>query len=291
MTRGQRNIKNGILFALPWLIGFGLLVIYPLYKMVQLGFTEYNILMPAEFIGLKNFKALFEDKLFWKSAYNTLYYSFFAIPIGLVVSLGLALLVNQKLKGISIFRTIFYLPSVTPLVASAILWMWLLNPRVGMINSFLQLIGINGPGWLSSPVWSKPAIILMAQWGAGGAMLIFLAGLNDIPESFYEAAVIDGASKLQQFFKITLPLLSPTILLNLIMGIISGVQIFTQGYIMTNGGPVDSTLFYNLYLFRNAFSYFKMGYASTMAVILFVFTILLSSLTFYLSNKWVYYES
>jgi len=291
LTRGQRNIKNGILFALPWLIGFGLLVIYPLYKMVQLGFTEYNILMPAEFIGLKNFKALFEDKLFWKSAYNTLYYSFFAIPIGLVVSLGLALLVNQKLKGISIFRTIFYLPSVTPLVASAILWMWLLNPRVGMINSFLQLIGINGPGWLSSPVWSKPAIILMAQWGAGGAMLIFLAGLNDIPESFYEAAVIDGASKLQQFFKITLPLLSPTILLNLIMGIISGVQIFTQGYIMTNGGPVDSTLFYNLYLFRNAFSYFKMGYASTMAVILFVFTILLSSLTFYLSNKWVYYES
>jgi len=280
-----------MLFASPWLVGFAVFIAYPIAASLYYSFCSYDAIRPAHWVGLQNYQRLFaEDDLFWKSLGNTLYFVVFGLPIGLAASLGIALLLNQKLKGMAFYRTLYYLPSITPIVATSILWMWLLNPEMGLVNVALMKVGIaHPPAWLSDPAWSKPALILMGLWGVGGGMVIYLAALQDVPEQLYEAASLDGAGRLAQFRHVTLPMLSPVILFNMIIGLIGTFQYFTQAYIMTNGGPEDSTTFYALHLFNRAFLDFKMGYASAMAWILFLVTLACAAVVFRTSAKWVYY--
>ena len=202
----------------------------------------------------------------------------------------IALLLNRKVRGMRFFRTIFYLPTVVSSVAVSLLWMWILEPNFGLLNTFLGRIGIIGPGWLTDPAWSKNSLILMSLWSVGGGMLIYLAALQDVPESLYEAATIDGAGAFKKFFKITLPMITPTLFYNLITGVIGGLQVFSQAFIMTNGGPSYSTYFYGYHLYNKAFSEYQMGYASALAWVLLVMTLLLSLIIFKTSDKWVYYE-
>jgi multiple sugar transport system permease protein len=289
--REWRETQTGLLFAAPWLIGFAVFFVYPVLASFYYSLCSYDAIRPPHFIGLENYRKLFfEDELFWKSLSNTLFMIVFGLPLGLAASLIIAVLLNQKLKGIAFYRTLFYLPSITPVVATSILWLWLLNPEMGLINLGLAKIGITGPAWLTDPLWAKPALVLMGLWGAGGGMVIYLAALQDIPESLYEAAALDGAKSFTRFFRITLPMLTPVILFNLIMGLIGTFQYFTQAYVMTGGGPQDSTTFYALQLFNKAFLDFKMGYASAMAWVLFVITLVAALLVFRTSARWVYYS-
>jgi multiple sugar transport system permease protein len=275
----------------PWIIGFILFTLGPMIASLIFSFTDYSVVKSVSFVGIANFtELLFRDYRFWHSLRVTLTYAVFAIPMGLTLGLLLALLLNAKVPGIAVWRTVYYTPSVVSGVAVAVLWSYLFNPRFGVINWILSLGGIEGPGWLSSPQWALPALILMSLWGVGGGMIIYLAGLQGIPTTLYEAAQIDGANAIQSFFKITLPLITPVLFYNLTIGIISTFQIFTQVYVMTSGGPAESTLFYNLYLFNNAFRYHRMGYASALAWVLFLIVMVLTLLVFRSSSMWVYYE-
>jgi multiple sugar transport system permease protein len=288
--RDAQAMRTGLLFAAPWLIGFTVFFAYPVLASFYYSLCSYDAIRPPRFIGMENYRQLFfDDDLFWKSLGNTLYMVVFGLPVGLLASLVIAVLLNQKLKGIAFYRTVFYLPSITPVVATSILWLWLLNPEMGLINVALARFGITGPSWLTDPAWAKPALILMGLWGAGGGMVIYLAALQDIPESLYEAASLDGARSGTQFFRITLPMLTPVILFNLIMGLIGSFQYFTQAYVMTRGGPQDSTTFYALHLFNRAFLDFKMGYASAMAWVLFIITLGAALFVYRSSARWVYY--
>lgn len=287
----KRDLRNGLLFASPWIVGFAVFTAYAIGASLYYSFCRYDILSPPQWIGLKNYSRLLgDDAVFRTSLWNTLYMVFFGLPVGLVGSLLLALLLNARVKGIAVYRTIFYVPSLVPAVALATLWMWLLNTDIGLVNALLAKVGISGPGWLTDPKWAKPALILMGLWGVGGSAIIYLAGLQGIPDHLYEAAELDGAKALQRFRHVTLPMLSPVIFFNLVMGLIGSFQYFTQVYIMTNGGPQDSTLFYALYLFNRAFVDLRMGYASAMAWILFAITLACTALVFRTSAKWVYYE-
>lgn len=286
-----KELAKGLAFASPWIVGFLVFTAYAIAASLYLSFCRYDILSPPQWIGLKNYsRLLLDDEVFRKSLWSTMYMVVFGLPVGLVASLAVALLLNAKVKGIAIYRTIFYVPSLVPAVALATLWMWLFNTDIGLINVLLRKVGIAGPGWLTDPLWSKPALILMGLWGAGGSAIIYLAGLQGIPDHLYEAADLDGAGVLSKFRHVTLPMLSPVIFFNLIMGLIGSFQYFTQVYIMTGGGPQDSTLFYALYLFNRAFMDLKMGYASAMAWILFVITLVCTLIVFKTSAKWVYYE-
>lgn len=276
-------------FISPWIIGFILFTGGPVLASLYFSTTNYTILGKPEFIGLANYSNMFKDPLFLTSLYNTLYFAVFFVPLSIVLSFGLALLLNQKIAGLAVYRTAYYLPSIVPAVANSILWIWLLNPQWGLINIGLRWLGIQGPGWLTSEVWSKPAIILMSLWGVGSTVIIYLAGLQGVPEQLYEAAEVDGATRFRKFIHITVPMMTPTIFFTTITGIIGAFQVFTQAYIMTNGGPVNSTLFYALYLFRNAFNYLKMGYAASMAWILFVIILCLTLIQFRLARRWVFY--
>jgi len=288
----KREALEGYLFISPWLIGFCVFVAGPMIASLYLSFTKWELLDKPIWVGLDNFKVMFfEDPLFWTTLYNTAYYTLLAVPLGIIVSLSLALLLNQEVKALSIYRTLYYLPAVTSGVATAIVWVWIFNPNIGLLNYFLSLLGIQGPRWLGDPTWSKPSLIIMSLWGAGGSMVIYLAGLKNIPTQLYEAAKIDGANSWQTFWNITIPQLTPTIFFNLIMGLIGAFQTFTNAYVMTQGGPVNSTLFYVLYLYNNAFQYYHMGYASSMAWFLFVIVILVTLLQFRLARRWVYYET
>ncbi len=286
----RRDLRNGLLFTSPWLVGLLVFTIYPIIASMYFSFTDYSVLKAPRWIGLANYIELFTgDKLFPRSLVNTLYYAAFSLPLGLVGSVLLALMLNKKLTGMSIYRTIFYLPNVVPTVAMSVLWIWLFNPNYGLFNNILTGLGLQGVPWLTSPEWSKPSLILMGIWGLGGSMVIYLAGLQDIPQHLYEAADLDGANSWQKTLHVTLPMLTPTIFFNLVMGLISVFSYFTQAFIMTNGGPLDSTLFYMLYLYRNAFMYFKMGYASAQAWVLFVIVVSLTLVVFKSSGGWVYY--
>lgn len=283
------------LFVSPWLIGLLLLTAGPILVSIVYSFCRYDVLHPAEFVGLENYARLFtDDPMFWKSLGNTAY-MMLGVPVGMAAGLAIAMLLNTEAKGMRFYRTIFYLPAIVPMVASAILWIWVLNPEVGLVNSMLRMLGVGDPpNWLQSASWafgSKSAIILMGLWSAGSGMIIWLAGLKGIPQHLYEAAEIDGAGPWRRFFHVTLPMLSPYIFFNLIMGIIGTMQIFTQAYIMTEGGPDDSTLFYAYYLFNNAFRYFKMGYASALAWILFLIILALTLLQLKMAPRWVHYEA
>ena len=280
------------LFLLPWAIGFLAFLVGPVVASFVLSFMDYSVVTPPRFAGLGNFRELLsEDQRFAMSMGNTLYYVGVFVPLHLMVALGLALLLNQKVRGVSVYRTMYYIPSIVPLVAGAILWVWILQPEWGLINSLLNLIGIEGPLWLASNTWSKPALILMALWGSGAAMIICLAGLQGVPQHLYEAAEIDGADRWRRFWHVTLPMLSPTIFFLLVLGIIGSFQVFTTAYVMTGGGPAESTLFYMLYLYRRAFVFLNMGYAAAMAWVLFLGILALTLLQFWLANRWVYYEA
>ena len=282
--------KGGLICAAPWIIGFIVFTGGPLFFSIVISFCEYDILNAPRMTGLDNYRwMLTKDVLFWKSMWNTLY-MLIGIPLGMGLSLGMALLLNLKIRGIAVWRTFFYLPSIMPAVASSILWIWIFNPNAGLLNSVLASFGIHGPNWLQDEHTSKISLIIMGLWGAGGGMILWLAGLKGISESYYEAAELDGAGVLQKFFHVTLPMLSPYIYFNLIMGLIGTFQIFTQAFIMTEGGPVNSTLFYAYHLFNNAFRYLHMGYACAMGWVLFVIVFALTIVQTQMSKRWVHYE-
>jgi multiple sugar transport system permease protein len=281
---------GGWLCASPWIIGFILFTGGPILFAIVASFCDYDILNPARFIGLANYRWMFtRDPLFWKVVGNTLY-MVIGIPLGMALSLALALMLNLEVRGVAVWRTFFYLPSIVPAVASSILWIWIFNPRIGLLNNVLAAFGIHGPNWLQDEHTSKIALILMGLWSAGGGMIVWLAGLKGISPTYYEAAALDGANAWQRFRTITLPLLSPYIFFNLIMGLIATLQIFTQSFIMTQGGPIDSTLFYAYHLFNNAFRFLQMGYASALGWFLFLAVFLLTLLQLKLSKRWVHYE-
>jgi multiple sugar transport system permease protein len=287
--------REAILFYLcisPWLIGFFLFYLGPILASFYYSLTEWDLLTSPQFIGLDNYVRLFtRDPLALKSFKVTLVYTLVYVPLDLVFGLLLALLLNQKLRGIGIFRTVYYLPSVLSGVAYVVMWMWMFNPQHGLINTLLSYVGIQGPRWLLDPKWALSALIIMSLWGVGRTMIIFLAGLQDIPAVLYEAAEIDGASRWKMFWNVTLPLLTPSLLFNLIFGIILTFQTFTNAFVATNGGPLDSTLFYVLYLYRKAFEHLQMGYASAMAWVLFLIVLGCTLVIFLTSGKWVFYRS
>lgn len=301
----RRHNLNGFLFCLPSIIGIAGLTIYPLISSLYYSFCSYSALKPPEWVGLGNYALIWRDLthrgLLSEAIANTAYYAIFAVPLGILTSFFMALLLNQKVKGQAFFRTLFYVPSVVPVVATSVLWLWLLNPQWGLINRFVTLIhldillgwiGVKTPiGWLADPTWSKPALILMSLWGAGNAMVIFLAGLQGVPEELYEAAELDGASAWQKTRTVTMPILSPYFLFMFVMGLIGAFQYFTQAWVMTNGtgGPANSTMMYPMYLFQNAFQFFKMGYACAMAWLLFVAIVAATVFVFRTSARFVYY--
>jgi len=289
----RKKIIIGLAFISPWLIGFILFYIYPFISSIYYSLSIYHIISPPEFIGLRNYIDLLTgDPLFIKAIKNTLYYAGISVPLGIIFGIAIALLLNTKVKGMAFYRTIFFLPVVIPFAAHAILWKWILNPRLGIVNYVLTLIGIkHPPGWFQVPEWSKPGLIIMAIWASGQAIIIYLAGLQDIPKSLYEVADLDGANWFQKTFYITLPMISNVILFNLVMGLIQAFQFFTQPYIIAKGkgGPLDSMLMYNVYLYQQAFRFFNMGYACAMAWLLFVAIIIITLIVFKTSNRWVFY--
>ncbi len=304
---GTRAWKNsGAWFVLPWFVGFFGLLLVPMIASLLLSFVQWDglSLHTIRWVGTDNYRRIFTDDPNVPIAlWNTFVYGFVAVPLGLCVSLALAVLLNQRVRGIAVFRTIFYLPNVIAGVATIVMWAWIFNPDFGLLNAFLRdlfgflaRLGVPGaenwapPDWLLSPRWSKPALIIMSLWGAGGAMLIFLAALQNVPQQLYEAARIDGAGAWRQFLSITVPQVTPAIFFNLVMGIIGSFQVFTQAYLMTAGGPQKSTLFYVLYLYNRAFQDFQMGYASALAWVLFVIILVFTLMVVRSGKLWVHYE-
>jgi len=276
----------------PWVFGFLIFTLGPMVYSLYLSLTNWDLYSSPQFIGLKNYVDLFtKDRIFWKTVGNTFYYGLISMFLGMAASLWIANLLNKPLKGMRTYRTLLYIPATVPVVASSLLFIRLLAPDAGLVNQFLALFGIDGPPWLLSPDWVKPALILMSLWGVGGGVTLLLAGMKGIPAEFYEAAAIDGASSRQQFFRITLPMLSPVIFFNLVMGLIGSLQTFTEVYIVTGGGPNNASKMIVPYLFDNAFRWYKMGYASAIAWVLFAIALMFTALVFRSSNLWVYYES
>jgi multiple sugar transport system permease protein len=287
----QREAIAGYLFILPWIVGFLALTLGPIIASLYLSFTNYQLVKPPVWTGLANYDRLLNDRLFWQSMKVTATYVAVSVPVGLVLSFGVALLMNQRVKGIGFWRTVFYLPNLIPLVASTMLWLWIFNPEYGLLNGALERFGIDGPLWLQSQQWALPSLIVMNLWTVGGSTLIYLAGLQGIPSDLYQAVEVDGGGAWAKLWAVTIPQMTPVIFYNLILGLIAGFQVFAQPLIMTGGGPRYSTLFVVLYLYQNAFSNFRMGYASAIAWALFLVILLLTVFLFWLSNRWVYYEA
>lgn len=294
----RHYVYLGLAFASPWIIGFLVFTVYPFFGSLYFSLTDYDLFSPPRWVGLDNYKQIIADSGFYKSLGNTFFMAFISVPITLTCSLLIALLLNTKVKGINYYRTIFYLPSLIPIVASALLWTWMLNPDFGLINMVLRSLGLPDPAWLLDPRYTKPSLILMSLWGSGAGALIFLAALQGVPKQYYEAAQVDGANWWHRFWRITVPALSPIILFQLIMGLIGAFQIFTESYILAGGkvdggkslgGPDQSLLFYAVNLYQEAFVYLKMGYASALAWILFLIVLLITFVLLKTSGRWVYY--
>ncbi len=288
----RQEAIDGYLFIAPWLIGFVLWIAGPMLFSLALIFLNWSLLSPPSFAGLSNFSTLLSDELIPVSLYNTAYYTFIFVPLHVILALLAALALNLRIRLVGVFRTVYYLPSITPTVASAMLWLWVFNPDFGLVNLLLRRVHLGTLQWFVDPIWAKPALIVMALWSLGGAMIIFLAGLQDIPQELYEAASIDGAGYWARFWGVTLPMLSPVIFFNLVVGIIGSFQIFTTVFIISNGsgGPANSTLFLVLYLYQNGFVFFKMGYASLIAWVLFAIVLIFTGIQFLVARKWVHYE-
>jgi multiple sugar transport system permease protein len=301
--RELRDLGRGLAFTSPWIIGFSVFTLYPVLASLFYSFCDYSVLQRPVFIGLENYQKLIVDNVFWLSLTNTLIYAAFSVPLGALTSLSLALLLNQPVRGRAFFRTVFYLPSVVPVVASSMLWLWIFNGQYGLLNWVLRPIcawfGALPPAWLADPAWAKPALILMSLWGVGNSMVIYLAGLQDVPKELYDAAEIDGAGAWQRFWHVTLPSISPVIYFNLIMAGIGALQVFTQVFVIAastgvspyEGSPARSILFYSIYLFSTAFSDLRMGYASALAWVLFVIVAFLSWLGTKLGASRVHYSA
>jgi len=288
----KREERYFYLCISPWIAGFLIFTAGPIVASLFFSFCNYDVVTPPDWIGIQNYKRLLSDPLFWQSLKVTSYFSLASVPLGIALSLIIAILLNQNIKGLTWFRTIYYMPSVISGVAVALLWMWIFNPEFGVLNFLLwKLFHIQGPAWLMSEEWVIPALIIMSLWGIGGDIVIYLAGLQGIPTELYEAAEIDGANSFNKFLNITIPMMSPVLLFTLIMGIINSFQVFTQAYVMTRGGPHYASLFYVLYIYQNAFQFFSMGYASALSWILFLIILALTFLIFKSSPLWVYYES
>jgi multiple sugar transport system permease protein len=285
-----RNLLLGLLFISPWIVGFSLFLIYPLLSNFYLGMTQYSGFGEPEWIGWQNYEELARDPLFWSSLYNTFYYVVLAVPLGVMVAIGLAVAMNQKVREVSLYRVIVYIPSIAPVFALSMMFVWLLNPRFGLFNYLLGLLHIPSINWLGDPHWSKLAIVLVAQFGAGHIGVIFLTALRAIPPSLYDAAALDGAGRWKKFWFITLPLLTPTILYDIIIGIGLGLQVFVPAYIMTGGGPLNSTMFTALYIYKNAFEYSRVGLAAAASGLLFILNAGLAIGTFWSSKYWVNYH-
>lgn len=287
----QREALTAYGLISPWLVGFLIFTLGPTLVSLVLALTRYSITNPPIWVGLENYQKIFtDDPLFRQAVKVTFTYVILALPLQLILGLLLALLLNAQVPGLSVWRTIYFLPSVISGVAVALLWIYIFNPRFGVLNWLLSLVGIEGPAWLESTTWALPSLVLMSVWGVGGSMILYLAGLQGVPTQLYEAAKVDGANAWRRFWAVTLPGISPVIFYSLVIGAIGAFQYFTNAYVMTRGGPKYATLFYNLYLYNNAFRYFEMGYASALAWILFVMILFFTLLTFRSSSLWVYYE-
>lgn len=304
MNRTERqNLVKGLAFTSPWLIGFLIFTAVPAILSLWYSLCDYSLLQDPMYVGTKNYQLLMSDEVFWKSLANTFIYAALALPAGMMISLGLALLLNERIYGQGVYRTIIFIPTLVPVVASAMLWLWLLNGDLGLINALLAKIGIKGPAWLSADMftygsgpkpakfyWAMPALAFMSFWGVGHTVTIYLAGLQDIPPDLYEAAEIDGAGRFSRLFNVTLPMLSPVIFFNLIMAIIGTLQVFAIPYIITGGGPARATYFYTMYLYDNAFRFLRMGYASAMAWVQLLIILALTGIAFWTSKRWVHYQ-
>jgi multiple sugar transport system permease protein len=287
----RREALWGFFFIAPWIAGFLIFYAYPIVSVLYLGFTDYSVLDEPRWVGLRNYARIFsQDPLFWTTLYNTVYFVALAVPGQMLLGLSAALLLNQKVRWLSFWRSALYLPVVVPYIVSSVLFVWILEPQVGVLKFALNAVGMASPQWLQSEMWAKPAIVLLSLWHMGSYMLVFLAGLQGIPEQLYEAAALDGASPFRRLVNVTLPMLTPTILFNLVVGIINSFQIFTFAYVMTKGGPLNSTLFYVYYIYKRAFDFLEMGYASALSTILFMVVLLITLGIFRWSNRWVYYE-
>jgi multiple sugar transport system permease protein len=286
----RREALFGYLFISPWIIGFVALQLGPMVASLGISLTDWTLLDPPHYIGLDNYRRVADDPLFAKSLRVTATYTLISVPFGVITALLIASLLTRTVRGISFFRGLFYLPVVVTGVGTAVVWDWVFNPQYGILNDLLSLIGIKGPGWLSSTSWALPAMIVISFWGIGSAIVVFLAALQGVPVSLYEAAAIDGAGRLSSFWNVTVPMVSPAILFNTIIAIIASFQAFTYAYVLTQGGPAYSTLFYVLYLYQNAFRWFDMGYASALAWILFLIIISFTLILLRISRPYVHYE-
>lgn len=297
-TAQRRGLRTGLLFISPWIIGFLIFTLYPMVASLYYSFTNFTIKNVPNWIGFANYAELFQDDLFWTSLLNTLYMVAIGVPLTLFCSFICAVLLNLNVRGQAIYRVIYFLPSIVPTVASTLLWLWILNPGGGILNTILGSVGILGPNWFRDPYWAKPALILLMLWGMGSTIVIYLSGLQDVPKSLLEAAEIDGATWFQRLWSITIPMVSPITLFNLIIGVISTFQYFAQAYVFGTavstqttvlGAPLNSTLFYSIYLYQNGFVYLRMGYASAMAWILFIVIMVCTLLLLRTSDRWTYY--
>lgn len=294
-----RNDVAGLACISPWLLGFLVFTAGPMIASLVISFHSWSLLSAPAWVGLENYtRILVDDPLFTVSLWNTAWYVLFSVPTGILLALGLAMLLNRRVPGMGFFRTVVFLPSVTNIVAVSVLWLWVFNPEFGLLNSGLRLLGIEGPLWMQSAGWAKPALVIMSLWSVGGSTIIFLAALQGIPRELYEAASLDGANGFRRFLHITLPMLSPAVLFSLIIGIIGSFQVFAQAFVMTGaaqpgaeGGPDNATLFLVLYLYKKAFQEFRMGYAAALAWILFLLIFSLTWVQKHLSTRWVYYEA
>lgn len=292
--RDVKRLLKGLLFISPWIIGFCGLLLYPIYYTIKISFTDYSGFGTPKWIGLGNYRFMMHDSLFWTAVYNTVYYTALAVPLGVVVALVLAIAMNQPVRESSFYRAIIYLPSIIPLFTLAFIMQILMSPTQGVFNQFFIWLGLPNINWFGDPRYSKLALVIIAQYGAGQAALIFLAGLKGIPKPLYEAAAIDGAGTFRRFRNITLPMITPVILYDIILGLSLGLQIFTLVYIVSGdppGGPANSTMVYVLFLYLNGFRYGTMGYAAAMAWVLFVVTAIISIFIFWSSNRWVNYDT
>lgn len=286
----RRDLRDGLLFTSPFILGVLALWVGPMLYSLYLILHKWNMLKAPQFIGLGHFERMLNDPLVGKSLVNTAYYTFLGVPLQLLVAFSLAVMLNQQIRGLGIYRTVYYLPYITPAVAFAVVWIQILNPEFGVLNQVLSWFGLGPVNWLFNPAWSKPALIIMSLWLTGFQMIIFLAGLQSVPKELQEAAEIDGANTWRRFVTVTIPIISPIILFNMIIGIIGSFQVFTAVFIMTEGGPQDSTLFMVLYLYHNAFERFRMGYAASLAWLLFLIIMIFTAIQFFFANRWVYYE-
>jgi len=290
-TRLPRDARIGWLFASPWILGFLVFTTFPVLASLYYSFTNYSILRTPQWVGLSNYQELAHDKVFGNSLFNTLEYVCGAVPLGTVVAIALALLLNTKVRGMALYRTLFFFPTLVPMVALAVLFLWVFNGDYGILNVAFRKVHVSPPNWLGDPAWAKWTLILICVWQCGQAMIIYLAGLQDVPVSLYEAAELDGASTVQKTRNVTLPMLSPVILFNVVMGIIGSLQVFAVPYVMFPGGaPARSTYFFSAYLFDNAFTYQRMGYASAMGWVMFVITLALTLVSLKISDRHVHYE-